>query len=96
MTGELGGDGELDGLRFYGMSEALALELALPTRLVLERLVMRLAGKAQVEELSRRARAMAEPKWPRLPETKAVLPSRRKGAWIIGGPKLNRQPASPW
>lgn len=38
VSGELGGDGELDGLRFYGMAEALALELALPTRRVLERL----------------------------------------------------------
>jgi len=43
VVGELGGDGELDGLRFYGMSEALALELALPTRLVLERLKLWLA-----------------------------------------------------
>jgi 8-oxo-dGTP pyrophosphatase MutT (NUDIX family) len=38
VGGELGGDGELEGLRFYGMTEALALELALPTRRVLERL----------------------------------------------------------
>ncbi len=38
VSGELGGDGELEGLRFYGMGEALALELALPTRRVLERL----------------------------------------------------------
>ena len=38
VTGELGGDGELDGLRFYRMTEALALDLALPTRRVLERL----------------------------------------------------------
>ena len=38
VTGELGGDGELEGLRFYGMTEALALGLALPTRRVLERL----------------------------------------------------------
>ncbi len=37
VTGELGGDGELEGLRFYAMTEALALGLALPTRLVLER-----------------------------------------------------------
>ncbi len=43
VSGELGGDGELDGLRFYGMSEALALELALPTRRVLERLKQWLA-----------------------------------------------------
>jgi 8-oxo-dGTP pyrophosphatase MutT (NUDIX family) len=38
VSGELGGDGELDNLRFYGMAEALALDLALPTRRVLERL----------------------------------------------------------
>jgi 8-oxo-dGTP pyrophosphatase MutT (NUDIX family) len=38
VSGELTGDGELEGLRFYGMGEALALELALPTRRVLERL----------------------------------------------------------
>ena len=38
VTGELGGDGELEGLRFYAMTEALALQLALPTRKVLERL----------------------------------------------------------
>jgi 8-oxo-dGTP pyrophosphatase MutT (NUDIX family) len=38
ISGELGGDGELEGLRFYGIAEALALDLALPTRLVLERL----------------------------------------------------------
>lgn len=38
VTGKLGGDGELEGLRFYGMTEALTLELALPTRRVLERL----------------------------------------------------------
>ena len=38
VSGDIGGDGELDGLRFYGMNEALALELALPTRRVLERL----------------------------------------------------------
>jgi 8-oxo-dGTP pyrophosphatase MutT (NUDIX family) len=43
VSGEIGGDGELDGLRFYGMSEALALELALPTRRVLERLKLWLA-----------------------------------------------------
>jgi 8-oxo-dGTP pyrophosphatase MutT (NUDIX family) len=38
VSGELGGDGELEGLRYYAMSEALALELALPTRRVLEHL----------------------------------------------------------
>ncbi|HQT80511.1 MAG TPA: NUDIX domain-containing protein [Rhodopila sp.] len=43
VSGELGGDGELDGLRFYAMQEALDLDLALPTRLVLERLRIWLA-----------------------------------------------------
>jgi 8-oxo-dGTP pyrophosphatase MutT (NUDIX family) len=38
VTGELAGDGELENLRFYAMREALALDLALPTRRVLERL----------------------------------------------------------
>ncbi|MEJ0019814.1 MAG: NUDIX hydrolase [Acetobacteraceae bacterium] len=38
VTGTLGGDGELEGLRYYAMAEALALDLALPTRRVLERL----------------------------------------------------------
>ena len=38
VTGELGGDGELEGLRFYSVAEALELGLALPTRKVLERL----------------------------------------------------------
>jgi 8-oxo-dGTP pyrophosphatase MutT (NUDIX family) len=43
VTGRLGGDGELEQLRFYAMTEALALELALPTRRVLERLKQWLA-----------------------------------------------------
>jgi 8-oxo-dGTP pyrophosphatase MutT (NUDIX family) len=38
VRGTLGGDGELEALRFYGMVEALALDLALPTRRVLEQL----------------------------------------------------------
>ncbi len=45
--GELGGDGELDGLRFYGMNEARALALALPTRRVLERLLVWIAMPPQ-------------------------------------------------
>ncbi|MFL5251498.1 MAG: NUDIX hydrolase [Rhodopila sp.] len=43
VSGTLGGDGELEELRFYGMTEALALDLALPTRRVLERLKLWLA-----------------------------------------------------
>jgi 8-oxo-dGTP pyrophosphatase MutT (NUDIX family) len=43
VTGTLGGDGELEEMRFYGMQEALALDLAMPTRRVLERLRLWLA-----------------------------------------------------
>lgn len=42
-TGELAGDGELDNLRFYAMTEALALDLATPTRKVLEQMGLFLA-----------------------------------------------------
>lgn len=38
VSGELGGDGELDNLRFYDAREALELELANPTRRMLEQL----------------------------------------------------------
>ena len=38
VSGALGGDGELDNLRYYGMHEAMALDLAVPTRRVMERL----------------------------------------------------------
>jgi 8-oxo-dGTP pyrophosphatase MutT (NUDIX family) len=48
VSGTLGGDGELESLRFYGMQEALALDLALPTRLVLERVGVWL-GMSQAE-----------------------------------------------
>jgi 8-oxo-dGTP pyrophosphatase MutT (NUDIX family) len=43
VSGTLGGDGELEGLRYYALQEALALDLALPTRRVLERLRLWLA-----------------------------------------------------
>jgi 8-oxo-dGTP pyrophosphatase MutT (NUDIX family) len=43
VTGALGGDGELEGLRFYALQEALELDLAMPTRRVLERLRLWLA-----------------------------------------------------
>lgn len=37
VSGTLGGDGELENLRFYRIEEAMALDLVRPTRLVLER-----------------------------------------------------------
>ncbi len=43
VQGVLGGDGELEALRFVGVTEALALDLALPTRRVLEQLKLFLA-----------------------------------------------------
>jgi 8-oxo-dGTP pyrophosphatase MutT (NUDIX family) len=43
VFGTLAGSGELENLRFYGMHEALALDLAMPTRMVIERLRIWLA-----------------------------------------------------
>ncbi len=43
VSGTIGGDGELEGLRYYTMAEALALDLAMPTRRVLQRLRLWLA-----------------------------------------------------
>jgi 8-oxo-dGTP pyrophosphatase MutT (NUDIX family) len=43
VSGTLGGDGELEQLRWYPLHEALALDLAMPTRRVLERLRVWLA-----------------------------------------------------
>lgn len=37
-VGTLAGSGELEGLRFYGLEEALAIDLASPTRRVIARL----------------------------------------------------------
>ncbi|HUN42666.1 MAG TPA: NUDIX hydrolase [Acetobacteraceae bacterium] len=37
VSGTLGGDGELENLRFLGLQEALAIDLAGPTRMVLRR-----------------------------------------------------------
>jgi 8-oxo-dGTP pyrophosphatase MutT (NUDIX family) len=48
VSGTLGGDGELDGLRYYAMKEALELDLALPTRRMLQRLQLWL-GMSEAE-----------------------------------------------
>ena len=52
VTGEIAGDGELDNLRFYGMTEALALDLATPTRRVLEQMRVWL-GMSETERTKR-------------------------------------------
>ena len=55
VSGTLGGDGELENLRFYGVREALALDLAAPTRLVIERAQLWIA----TDDIARRARTEA-------------------------------------
>lgn len=47
VSGTLAGSGELEGLRFYGVAEATALDLALATRLVFDKL---LKWRAMAEE----------------------------------------------
>jgi 8-oxo-dGTP pyrophosphatase MutT (NUDIX family) len=43
VSGTLAGSGELENLRYYGMHDAMALDLAMPTRMVIERLRIWLA-----------------------------------------------------
>ena len=52
VSGELGGDGELEMLRYYRMDEALEFELAMPTRRVLE-LFRDWLGKSDEERAGR-------------------------------------------
>jgi len=52
LSGTLAGSGELESLRFYGMHEALALDLATPTRMVIDRVRIWLA----LSEQERKAR----------------------------------------
>jgi len=62
VSGTLAGSGELEGLRFYPVEEALALDLAYATRVVLEQLKIYLAlseeerrGRTRTPFLYRRA-----------------------------------------
>jgi 8-oxo-dGTP pyrophosphatase MutT (NUDIX family) len=43
LAGTLAGSGELENLRYYGVREAMQLDLAMPTRMVIERLRIWLA-----------------------------------------------------
>lgn len=54
VSGALAGSGELEGLRFYPMEEALALDLATPTRKVIGRLLAWLAMSAEERAAERR------------------------------------------
>ena len=64
VSGDLtGGDGELDNLRYYGMAEALALDLALPTRRILERLQSWLALTEQEREAEAHTPVLRDRGW---------------------------------
>jgi 8-oxo-dGTP pyrophosphatase MutT (NUDIX family) len=43
VSGALAGSGELENLRYYSINEAMALDLAMPTRMVIQRLLIWLA-----------------------------------------------------
>ncbi len=61
--GTLGGSGELEAVRFYPMSEALALDLALVTREVLERLQAWLALPEALRRARPRLAVFKERRW---------------------------------
>lgn len=61
--GTLGGSGELEAIRFYPMGEALALDLALVTRQVLERLQGWLALPEAVRRAQPRTDVFKERRW---------------------------------
>jgi 8-oxo-dGTP pyrophosphatase MutT (NUDIX family) len=61
--GTLGGSGELEAVRFYPMAEALALDLALVTREVLERLQSWLALPEPLRRARSRTDVFKERRW---------------------------------
>lgn len=56
VSGALGGSGELEEVRFYSVEEALAIDLAGPTRRVIERLLAWMAMSDAERRAERRAR----------------------------------------
>ncbi len=61
--GELGGSGELEAVRYYPLSEVLALDLALVTRQVLERLLAWLALPAAARQARVSTEVFKERRW---------------------------------
>jgi 8-oxo-dGTP pyrophosphatase MutT (NUDIX family) len=55
-SGALAGSGELEGVRFYGMDEALAIDLAGPTRRVIDQLRAWLSMSSEQREAELRVR----------------------------------------
>jgi 8-oxo-dGTP pyrophosphatase MutT (NUDIX family) len=60
VSGALGGDGELEDLRYYALQEALAVDLAGPTRLVLQRVRAWLDMPAQERRSVRETMLLAD------------------------------------
>lgn len=63
IQGEISGSGELEGVRFYPLSEALALDLALVTREVLERLSAWLTLPPAARRAPRELAVFKERRW---------------------------------
>jgi 8-oxo-dGTP pyrophosphatase MutT (NUDIX family) len=62
-TGTLAGSGELEDLRWYGVAEALALDLAYPTRKVLEQLTLWLELTHEAREARKVTPTMRDRAW---------------------------------
>jgi 8-oxo-dGTP pyrophosphatase MutT (NUDIX family) len=63
VSGRLAGSGELEGLRWYGLAEALALDLAFVTRGVIERLRDWLAMSEETRRTRARTPVLIERAW---------------------------------
>jgi 8-oxo-dGTP pyrophosphatase MutT (NUDIX family) len=63
LSGELAGSGELEGLRWYGVDEALALDLARPTRAVIGLLQAWLAMSPAERKGRAKVPVMRQRKW---------------------------------
>jgi 8-oxo-dGTP pyrophosphatase MutT (NUDIX family) len=63
VAGDIAGSGELEGLRYYGVAEAMALDLTLATKGVFERLLEWLAMSADQRAARERVPVLRERKW---------------------------------
>jgi len=63
VSGDLAGSGELEGLSWFGVASALALDLAFPTRKVLEQLQLWLALDAEARQADTRTPTLRDRIW---------------------------------
>jgi 8-oxo-dGTP pyrophosphatase MutT (NUDIX family) len=63
VSGDIAGSGELEGLRYYGVAEAMALDLAFATKSVFERLLEWLAMSPDERAARTRVPVLRERKW---------------------------------